>query len=502
MLGQLGRQVVAQPRHQVAGEPSGPRVVGVLGPRPERHLAAGERRPVPVHPRNDPREPRVHPVGPEGRPGDLDAVGEIVTQAPELLGIHGPLDLGQLARLPPQLLDRAGARLGREQRLQSGFDRQPRVGDAGELQDRRLLPLEALTQGWQRQPGPAPVEALDGDVPRLGPGAEDDVVAEPRQLVVMVAPPELDLDLAELGVALLERLEERRVEEQLLGLFEAPADPRTQPVDAQGGGGLVHLDRGVEGLEQGERPHVSDKEEASRRERPDGPFEHGDQVVDAGEVLRHRVEDHGVESLGLDPREVVGGPLLQLDVGELPARQAPAELVQGRPREVGAAVAHGVRRDPEEQEAGTAADLQDPGRALGEDASDRPVHPLAHLLGGDRLAGVAAVPAGDVERRVDLQRRLDVVAVEDHLPLLDLPGTAAVELPGRGAAASAPRRPRGGRPRRRRPRPASRTSGWPASTASISPSSMRKPRILTWWSMRPRYSRSPSGRRRARSPVR
>ena len=37
---------------------------------------------------------------------------------------------------------------------------------------------------------------------------------------------------------------------------------------------------------------------------------------------------------------------------------------------------------------------------------------------------------------------------------------------------------------------------------SISPSSMRKPRSLTWWSMRPRNSSVPSGVQRARSPVR
>ncbi len=39
---------------------------------------------------------------------------------------------------------------------------------------------------------------------------------------------------------------------------------------------------------------------------------------------------------------------------------------------------------------------------------------------------------------------------------------------------------------------ASRTPGWRASAASISPSSMRKPRSLTWWSMRPRNSSVPS----------
>ncbi len=46
------------------------------------------------------------------------------------------------------------------------------------------------------------------------------------------------------------------------------------------------------------------------------------------------------------------------------------------------------------------------------------------------------------------------------------------------------------------------TSGCLASTASISPGSMRKPRILSWRSARPRNSRRPSKRKRARSPVR
>ena len=45
-------------------------------------------------------------------------------------------------------------------------------------------------------------------------------------------------------------------------------------------------------------------------------------------------------------------------------------------------------------------------------------------------------------------------------------------------------------PRPRRPR----TAGWARARASISPSSTRKPRILTWSSMRPRNSMAPSGR--------
>ena len=41
-------------------------------------------------------------------------------------------------------------------------------------------------------------------------------------------------------------------------------------------------------------------------------------------------------------------------------------------------------------------------------------------------------------------------------------------------------------------------AGCARSAASISPSSMRKPRILTWWSSRPRYSMLPSASRSGR----
>ena len=57
------------------------------------------------------------------------------------------------------------------------------------------------------------------------------------------------------------------------------------------------------------------------------------------------------------------------------------------------------------------------------------------------------------------------------------------------------------RPRARSPRPAIRRHG-ATSTASISPGSIRNPRIFTWSSARPRRSSSPSRRQRARSPVR
>ena len=53
-----------------------------------------------------------------------------------------------------------------------------------------------------------------------------------------------------------------------------------------------------------------------------------------------------------------------------------------------------------------------------------------------------------------------------------------------------------GRPARRRRRRASRTPGTRSSAFSISPISIRKPRILTWLSRRPRNSSFPSGSQR------
>ncbi len=65
------------------------------------------------------------------------------------------------------------------------------------------------------------------------------------------------------------------------------------------------------------------------------------------------------------------------------------------------------------------------------------------------------------------------------------------------AAAPPPRHPSRTRHHRRRATPACRSS-----TASISPGSIRNPRSFTCASARPKNSSTPSGRHRARSPVR
>ena len=94
------------------------------------------------------------------------------------------------------------------------------------------------------------------------------------------------------------------------------------------------------------------------------------------------------------------------------------------------------------------------------------------MYGGSRSSSHARSPAG--EGTPPASRGTSV----RHQPQL------AAAPSGRGTAAAAA------------------TAGWPRSAASTSPGSMRKPRIFTCSSRRPRYSSTPSAVQRTRSPVR
>ncbi len=80
--------------------------------------------------------------------------------------------------------------------------------------------------------------------------------------------------------------------------------------------------------------------------------------------------------------------------------------------------------------------------------------------------------------------------------------SAAGVRPGRSSRRATQATSRRAAPSPRASTTAARTPGKAPSTASISPGSTRMPRTLTWWSRRPRCSRAPSARKRARSPVR
>ena len=76
-----------------------------------------------------------------------------------------------------------------------------------------------------------------------------------------------------------------------------------------------------------------------------------------------------VEGAGLDAGPVVGGPALQGDLGEPPAFRFAADEAQGRRGKIGPYVASGVGSDPEEEEPGAAAHLQDAPVVQGEEAA-------------------------------------------------------------------------------------------------------------------------------------
>ncbi len=111
--------------------------------------------------------------------------------------------------------------------------------------------------------------------------------------------------------------------------------------------------------EQRQAPHVSDEELAPGPQYADGAGEHGQQVLERGEVLDDRVDDDPIELAGREAGEVVGQPVQEGHVGE--PGQAPAALLEVPDRlrrEVGPAVGADARRDARQEEPGPGADLE------------------------------------------------------------------------------------------------------------------------------------------------
>src|SRR3954468_14744531 len=63
--------------------------------------------------------------------------------------------------------------------------------------------------------------------------------------------------------------------------------------------------------------------------------------------------------------------------------------------EVRSPIGSAMRRDPRQQESAANADFQDTPRVPRHDPIHRPLPPLVHLVERDRLAVIAAVPAGE-----------------------------------------------------------------------------------------------------------
>ena len=269
----------------------------------------------------------------------------------------------------------------------------------------RSLPLSPLA------PGEAGAAVSD---------AQDHLVAEAGQLVVDPSPLRADLDACDPRDLLGQGVEQAGIHEQL-GLFEtagggaAPQDVLRQRRV------LVTLHSQVERVGQSEIADVPDVHRAAVGRGGGGLLENLREIVRAGKVLDDGVEDDSVEGPLRQTGEVMRRAPLEVDLGEIghPAGQ----VVEGRLGKVGADIERAVRRDPPQDEARAAADLQDPPGAELEDILGGGLHPVAHLRSGDGLAGEAAVPAHEVGIRV---RGIALAAVD--LVVEPAPGLHLLDL--------------------------------------------------------------------------
>ena len=121
---------------------------------------------------------------------------------------------------------------------------------------------------------------------------------------------------------------------------------------------------------------------------------------------------------------------------------------------------------------------------------DGPRRRAAAVGRGQGLAVDLAV--GRQRQRVERARRPTGTMYSGSAPLRKRAQLAARRAPGRRGDHVGDQAPARRVASSRATTTASRTAGCRRSAASISPSSMRKPRTFTWWSTRPRNSRSPS----------
>ena len=149
---------------------------------------------------------------------------------------------------------------------------------------------------------------------RVATDTQDDVIAEPRELVLVTSPLQMDLHLADRRKPLLQRSEEGRVDDQFLLFGHVAFHPLFQLRPGDGRVSLVQLDGSVVGLEQGKAAHVAHENEASGSHGLHGALQYSQEVLDAGEVLNHRVEDDDVERARRHAVEVVGRLLSKTDL--------------------------------------------------------------------------------------------------------------------------------------------------------------------------------------------
>ena len=229
-----------------------------------------------------------------------------------------------------------------------------------------------------------------------------------------------DLDVVDLRQRAFERKEELRVDRELRLLIGLELRSTSELRRGEQRVRLEELHRSVECPEQRQAADVAQEDRTAGGDRIHCPLDDAEQVADIREVLNYRIEDDEVDTPGPNERKIVRERVLEPHprAGAAEPIAMPPDVLEGGAGEIACHVQLAAWSYAEQDESSSTADLEHPSRAQRKDPRDRVVDPLAHLLGGDRLACVARIPACDVEGRIALRTQLAVdMPVKEGLPM-------------------------------------------------------------------------------------
>mmetsp|Transcript_9416 Transcript_9416/g.19474 ORF Transcript_9416/g.19474 Transcript_9416/m.19474 type:complete len:1935 (-) Transcript_9416:657-6461(-) len=354
-------------------------------------------------------------------PEDLGAVPERLTQAVDLLGLHGGhlrrarhhllqqvLGVGAVAGAVAHLLDHALAH--RQAAVHHARDGEH--GGAG-LGEHLAQALGGVLLGGVRL---HLVGHEDGGLGGAGVAlrlVEGDVVAEHGELRVVLAALDVELHRRQAGDAPGEQHEQLGVDEQLLLVAHALVDAHAELLHGELLLRLVQLRRAVEVVDHLVAAHVAQEERPAGLHRGERLLHALQEVRRRGEVHGHAVAHDGVQALLHEAHRLVGAAerrlhdVVLLEGAELGALHDVLDVVHRRLGQVRGDVALAVLGAAQQNHAVAAAQLQAAARLQAQHAVARPLHPLLHHVqlvrdaGGERV-----VVAREVQRRVVVHRVL------------------------------------------------------------------------------------------------
>ena len=286
----------------------------------------------------------------------------------------------------------------------------------------------------QIQPGEEAVDLGGAAVGQAGPRAprirggsglrralaQHHVVAIGGQFAVAAVFFQADFYRGDVAAAARQPAEQRRVHQQFLFFRDQRVQLTAQfrPRRAGDGGQAVQQAASLEVPQHAQVAQVAQQQFAARTQPRQRLVHHVQEVGGVGEVLRHGIDDHGVEVVR-QAGQVAGFAPLQLHLVQAARGHGAAQALQRAGGEVQAVVALAVRGDGEQQHAAADADFQHPARMQRADAAQDLVAPAPHVGGGNQGVVVGVGPADQIEVGV-LGRRVLVDHVEGGQPALFL----------------------------------------------------------------------------------